>query len=104
MLDEILADLIGKEKMTISKAVLDKDAACHEVSLSRSPETDIVYCGKHTAKTFHADLEKVKKTPCQVSQYGATSYSISVRIVEFSSSVFSAYFGLYVESVLLDTS
>ena len=67
MLDEILADLIGKEKMTITKAVLDKDAACHEVLLSRSPETDIVYCGNHTAKTFHADLEKVKKTPCQVS-------------------------------------
>ena len=103
MLDEILADLIGKEKMTISKAVLDKDAACHEMFLSRSPETDIVYCGNHTAD-FHADLEKVKKTPCQVSQYGATSYSISVRIVEFSSSVFSEYFGLYVESVLLDTS
>ena len=67
MLDEILADLIGKEKMTITKAVLDKDAACHEVLLSRSPETDIVYCGNHTAKTFHADLEKVKKTPCQVN-------------------------------------
>ena len=67
MLDEILADLIGKEKMTITKAVLDKDASCHEVLLSRSPETDIVYCGNHTAKTFHADLEKVKKTPCQVS-------------------------------------
>ena len=70
MLNEILADLIGKDKMMIAKAVLDKDAACHEVLLSRSPETDIVYCGNHTAKTFHADLEKVKKTPCQVSQYG----------------------------------
>ena len=78
MLDEILKDLIGKEKMTISKAVLDKDAACHKVLLSRSPETDIVYCSNHTAKTFHADLEKVKKTPCQVSQYGATSYSINM--------------------------
>ena len=64
MLDEILAGLIGKEKMKITKAVLDKDAACQEVLLSRSPETDIVYCGNHTAKTFHADLEKVRKTPC----------------------------------------
>ena len=61
MLDEILADLIGKEMMTITKAVLDKDAACHEVLPSRSPETDIVYCGNHTYKTFHADLEKVIK-------------------------------------------
>ena len=67
MLDEILTDVIGKGKMKITKAVMDKDAACHEVLLSRSPETEIVYCGNHTAKTFHADLEKVKKTPCQVS-------------------------------------
>ena len=86
MLDEILADLIGKEKMKITKAVLDKDAACHEVLLSRSPETDIVYCGNHTAKTFHADLEKVKKTPCQVSTR-RTSHSVSVRTANFSSSV-----------------
>ena len=61
MLDEILADLIVKEKMTITKAVLDKDAACHEILPSRSPETDIVYWANHTDKTFHADLEKVIK-------------------------------------------
>ena len=67
MLDEILTDLIDKEKMTIRKAIIDKDAACQEVLLSRSPEIDIVYCGNHTAKTFHTDLERVKKTPCQVS-------------------------------------
>lgn len=67
MLDEILVELIEKEKLKIKKAIIDKDAACHEVLLSRSPETDIVYCGNHTAKTFHTDLERVKKTPCQVS-------------------------------------
>lgn len=67
MLDEILVELIDKEKMKIKKAIIDKDAACQEVLLSRSPETDIVYCGNHTAKTFHTDLERVKKTPCQVS-------------------------------------
>lgn len=70
MLDDILADLIGKEKMTITKAVSDKDAAWHKVLLSRSPEMDIVYCSNHTAKTFHADLKKVKKTSCQLSTEG----------------------------------
>ena len=66
MLDEILADLIDNEHMNIKKAIIDKDASCQEVLLSRSPETEIVYCGNHTAKTFHTDLERVKKTPCQV--------------------------------------
>lgn len=69
MLDEMLVDLIDKEKMKIKKAIIDKDAACQEVILSRSPETDVVYCGNHTAKAFHTDLERVKKTPCQVNVY-----------------------------------
>lgn len=67
MLQEILAEVVKEEKMTIAKAVIDKDAACHDVFLSICPEAEIVFCGNHTAKTFHADLEKVKKTPCQVS-------------------------------------
>ena len=67
MLDVILADLIENERMTIKKAIIDKDASCHEIILTRSPETEIVFCGNHTAKTFHTDLERVKKTPCQVS-------------------------------------
>ena len=57
MLDEILADLIENERMTIKKAIIDKDASCHEIILTRSPETEIVFCGNHTAKTFHTDLE-----------------------------------------------
>ena len=69
MLDEILVDLIDNERMKIKKAIIDKDASCQEVLLSRSPETEIVYCGNHTAKTFHTDLERVKKTPCQVSGF-----------------------------------
>ena len=67
MLDEILADLIENERMTIKKALIDKDASCHEIILTRSPETEIVFFGNHTAKTFHTELERVKKTPCQVS-------------------------------------
>lgn len=60
MLDEILADLIGKEKMTITKAVLDKDAACHEVLLSRSPETDSVLRQPH-CQNLPCRLGKSKK-------------------------------------------
>ena len=68
MLDEVLADVLEKEKMTIAKAVMDKDVACRKFLLSRSPKTEIVSCGKHTAKSFHANLEKVKKTPRQVRE------------------------------------
>ena len=78
---EILADMIGKKKMMITKAVLDKDAACHKVLLSRSPEMDIVYCGNHTAKTFHADPMPSRSVQRTVR------YSISRQTVEFSSSV-----------------
>ena len=67
MLDEILADLIENDRMTIKKATIDKAASCHEIILTRSPETDILFCGNQTAKTFHTDLERVKKTPCQLS-------------------------------------
>ena len=45
MLDEILAVLIENERMTIKKAIIDKDASCHEIILTRSPETEIVFCG-----------------------------------------------------------
>ena len=57
MIDEIVADLMENERMTIKKAIIDKDASCHEIILTRSPETEIVFCGNHTAKTFHTDLE-----------------------------------------------
>ena len=61
-----MLDEKNNERMKIKKAIIDKDASCQEIRLSRSPETEIVYCGNHTAKTFHTDLERVKKTPCQV--------------------------------------
>ena len=67
MVDKILADLIENDRMTIKKAIIDKAASCHEIILTRSPETEIVFCGNHTAKTFHTDLERVEKTPCQLS-------------------------------------
>ena len=47
MLDEILADLIENERMAIKKAIIDRDASCHEIILTLSLETKIVFCGNH---------------------------------------------------------
>ena len=66
MLDEILADLIENDRMTIKKATIDKAASCNEIILTRSPETEILFCGNQTAKTFHTDLERVKKNALSV--------------------------------------
>ena len=44
MLDEILADLIENDLMTIKKATIDKAASCYEIILTRSPETEILFC------------------------------------------------------------
>ncbi|KAK3746103.1 hypothetical protein QZH41_015520 [Actinostola sp. cb2023] len=60
MLDELLAD-----GFKIKKCIMDQDASCQDVLLSKSPETEIIICGNHKSKTFHIDLENVKKTPCQ---------------------------------------
>ena len=66
MFDEILADLMGNERMTIKKATVDRDASCHEIILTLSMEIEIVFCGNRIAKTSHTHLERVK-TPCQAS-------------------------------------
>ena len=46
--------------------------------LKSEPETKIVYCGNHTAKTFHTDLhliERVNRSPCQVQVVYFVSHS-----------------------------
>ena len=40
MLDEILAHLMENERRTIKKAIVDRDASCHEIVLTLSLETD----------------------------------------------------------------
>ena len=65
MSGEMLEDLLGT--FSINKCTMDNDSSCQEILLAKSPETEIVICGNHRAKTFHADLQKVKNTPCQVS-------------------------------------
>lgn len=65
MLSEMLGDLLGT--FGISKCTMDNDSSCQEILLAKSPETEIIICGNHRAKSFHADLQKVKNTPCKVS-------------------------------------
>ena len=65
MFGEMLEDLLGT--FSINKCTMDNDSSCQEILLAKSPETEIVICGNHRAKTFHADLQKVKNTSCQVS-------------------------------------
>ena len=65
MFGEMLGDLLGT--FGISKCTMDNDSSCQEILLVKSPETEIIICGNHRAKTFHAELQKVKNTPCQVS-------------------------------------
>ena len=66
MFGEMLGDLLGT--FGIGKCTMDNDSSCQEILLAKSPETEIIICGNHRAKTFHADLQKVKNTPCQVSR------------------------------------
>ena len=66
MMRELVKDLLDNN-FKITKAVLDKDASCQDMLLTLSPETEIIFCSNHVSKTFHLDLEKVKKVPCRVS-------------------------------------
>ena len=59
MLDEILADLIENDRKTIKKATIDKAASCHEIILTRSPETEILFCGNQTAKSKENNSNKI---------------------------------------------
>ena len=68
MFGEMLEDLL--DTFSINKCTMDNDSSCQEILLPKSPETEIVICGNHRAKTFHADLQKVKNTSCQVSWGG----------------------------------
>ena len=63
--EELLTNL-QKGNFDVKECVIDHDSTCANVLLEKFPEAEVVYCGNHTVKTFHAELENVKKTPCQV--------------------------------------
>ena len=63
--EELLTNL-QKDKFDVKECVMDHDSSCANVLLEKFPEAEVVYCGNHTVKTFHSELENVKKTPCQV--------------------------------------
>ena len=62
MMKKMLQDLLNK-KFQIKTSILDKDAACQEILLTLSPETEIVYCCNHMTKTFHGNLLKSRRLP-----------------------------------------
>ena len=62
---ELLTNL-QKDGFDVKECVMDHDSTCANVLLEKFPEAEVVYCGNHTVKTFHSELENVKKTPCQV--------------------------------------
>ena len=45
---------------------MDHDSTSVNVLLEKFPEAEVIYFGNHTVKTFHSELENLKKTPCQV--------------------------------------
>lgn len=63
--EELLTNL-QKDSFDVKECVMDHDSRCANVLLEKFPEAEVVYCGNHTVKTFHSELENVKKTPCQV--------------------------------------
>ncbi|KAK3740422.1 hypothetical protein QZH41_013488 [Actinostola sp. cb2023] len=64
MFSKILESIID-DNFKLDKCTMDQDSSCQEILLSKSPETQVIICGNHRSKTFHSELEKVKKTPCQ---------------------------------------
>ena len=63
--EELLTNL-QKDSFDAKECVMDHDSTCANVLLEKFPEAEMVYCGNHTVKTLHSELECMKKTPCQV--------------------------------------
>ena len=65
MLRAILED-VKAEGFIISQIIMDHDTSRGNIACDVFPEVQIMYCGNHTAKTFHHDLVKIKSIPCKV--------------------------------------
>ncbi|KAK3726535.1 hypothetical protein QZH41_015568 [Actinostola sp. cb2023] len=60
MFTQMLQEL--RTTFSITKCTMDNDSSCQDILLTYSPETEIIICGNHRAKSFHADLQNVKNT------------------------------------------
>jgi len=57
-----------KQALTITEIVTDKDSSMNVVYCHHFPESTIMYCSNHSAKTMHKDLQKVKQLKFMVSK------------------------------------
>ena len=66
---DMLDELLGKAKedgLVVQEMVTDKDTSINATFCRHFPEGTVTYCSNHCAKTLHKDLEKIKKTKCDV--------------------------------------
>ena len=61
ILEELLTNL-QKGNFDVKECVMDHNSTYTNVLLEKFPKAEVVYCGNHTVKTFHSQLENVKKT------------------------------------------
>ena len=67
---DMLDELMGKVKdfgFSIKEIITDKDSPTNAIFCRHFPEGTITYCSNHCAKTLHKDLEKIKRSKCEVS-------------------------------------
>ena len=83
MMDELLKDA-KRQGFTISQIIIDHDTFASTIATNHFPNVNITYCGNHTAKTFHGDLNKIRAIWCKVRKftihyviYNAIPYSVS---------------------------
>ena len=66
----MLDELMGKVKdsgFSIKEIITDKDSSTNAVFCRHFSEGTITYCSNHRVKTLHKDLEKIKRSKCEVS-------------------------------------
>ena len=60
---DMLTETLGKVKeqgFCINQLVMDHDTSANAIVCSHFPDVHIMYCGNHTAKSFHYELGKIK--------------------------------------------
>jgi len=67
MLRTMLEDVKAKG-FVVRQLIMDHNTSGGNIAGSVFPDVRIIYCGNHTAKTFHRDLMKIKSIPCKVSK------------------------------------
>lgn len=65
MLDEVLKKA-KQDGFVIQELVTDKDTSVNATFCQYFPEGTLTYCSNHCAKTLHKNLEKIRKSKCEV--------------------------------------